>query len=79
MNVGIYKGERDYGSMSTFAQNRLSKPLCPVFNLDNCSGEEKELVKCLMEKSIDNLESILTEKGNLMQKSPRFRNYMIVW
>lgn len=61
MNVDIYNGETDYESMSRFAQDRLSKPICSVFNLDNCSGEEKELVKSLMEKSIDDLESIMVD------------------
>jgi ElaB/YqjD/DUF883 family membrane-anchored ribosome-binding protein len=61
MNVDIYKGERDYESMSRFAQDRLSKPICSLLKLDNCSSEEKELLKSLMEKSIDDLESIMME------------------
>jgi ElaB/YqjD/DUF883 family membrane-anchored ribosome-binding protein len=60
MNVDTYDGDKDYDSMSAFAQEKLSKPICSVANQDHCTKEEIKVIQSLKEMSKEDLEDVMT-------------------
>mmetsp|Transcript_26781 Transcript_26781/g.65124 ORF Transcript_26781/g.65124 Transcript_26781/m.65124 type:complete len:234 (-) Transcript_26781:3594-4295(-) len=60
INADTYDGDRDYDSMSAFAQEKLSKPICSVYNQDHCTKEEAKVIQSLMEMSKEDLEEVMT-------------------
>lgn len=61
MNAETYDGARDYETLSAFANDHITKPLCNLQRLANCSDEEKALIDQLMTKPTPELEGIVTE------------------
>lgn len=50
-----YQGGRDYESLSEFAKENISKPICSIQNIDVCSDEEKTTIKELQGKTEEEL------------------------
>ena len=58
-SADTYAGDRDYESLSAFAQENLSKPICSVSHPENCSEEDKKVIESLKELSKDDLEDLM--------------------
>lgn len=54
----IYEGGRDYESLSEFAKENISKPVCSVRNVEYCSDDEKAIISSLRTKSREELEIV---------------------
>lgn len=61
MNADVYEGDMDYDTLSKFAKDRLSKPICSILYLNKCSDKEKEIIQSLMEKPINELERLMID------------------
>lgn len=59
MSAETYDGPRDYDSLSAWAKKHLTKPICSLYKLDNCSEEEKKMVETLQTKTDEDLEAII--------------------
>lgn len=60
-SADTYDGDRDYDSLSAFAQEKLSKPICSVHNFkEHCSLEEQKAIQSLMELSQEDLIDLMT-------------------
>jgi hypothetical protein len=55
MDWDFYGGSMDYESLSEFAQNQISKPICSALVPENCSGEDQVLIQSLLAKSDEEL------------------------
>ncbi|KAL3918649.1 MAG: hypothetical protein SGILL_004137 [Bacillariaceae sp.] len=62
-----YEGPRDYEALSKHAADHISKPICSVFQLDACEGEEKKLIDELQAKSNEDLETVAQKVADLVQ------------
>ena len=58
MSPETYEGERDYDSMSAFAKDNISKPVCSVYKVENCNKDELLVIKDLRSKTKEELEKI---------------------
>ena len=58
MSPETYEGERDYDSMSQFAKEHISKPVCSVYKVENCEQEELVIIKDLRSKTKQELVEI---------------------
>jgi len=55
-----YEGGRDFDSLKKFADENL-KPMCSPANMDLCDDDQKAELNKLMEMSLDDLETAITE------------------
>jgi len=55
-----YEGGRDFDSLKKFADENL-KPMCSPSNMDLCDDDQKAELNQLMEMSLDDLETAITE------------------
>merc|ERR1719403_293416 len=55
-----YEGGRDFDSLKKFADENL-KPMCSPSNMDLCDDDQKAELNKLMEMSLDDLETAITE------------------
>lgn len=62
-----YDGPRDYASLSKHAADHISKPICSVFQLEACGGEEKKSIEELQAKSNEDLEGLVQKVASLVQ------------
>ncbi|KAL3929677.1 MAG: hypothetical protein SGBAC_012107 [Bacillariaceae sp.] len=60
LSADTYDGDRDYESMSAFAQEKLSKPICSVYNMEHCTKEEEKVIQSFIEMSKEDLEEVMT-------------------
>jgi hypothetical protein len=56
-----YDGARDYDSLSEFAKEHVSKHICSIYRLENCSDDKKKLIEDLENKTDVELEAIATK------------------
>jgi hypothetical protein len=63
-----YEGPRDYESLSKHAAAHISKPICSVFQLEACEGEEKKLIEDLQSRSTEDLEGVVQKVATLVQQ-----------
>lgn len=59
----VYDGARDYASMSAFAKEHLSKPICNTRQLDTCTEDQKQAISSVRAKSKSELEAIEIDVG----------------
>lgn len=59
MSAETYDGARDYESMSAWAKQHITKPICSLYKVDNCSPEQKKIIDTLQGKTDDELEEII--------------------
>ena len=64
-----YKGGRDKDDLSEFA-NTL-KPGCKVDDLENCSDEDKEIIKGLKDKSYETLKGMVLEESKEREQAQK--------
>merc|ERR1712029_131109 len=50
-----YDGGRDYASMSKFAKENISKPICSLAKLEACSEEEKKVIEGIEKMSDEDI------------------------
>jgi len=55
-----YEGGRDFDSLKKFADENL-KPMCSPSNMDLCDDDQKAELNKLMEMSLEDLETAITE------------------
>jgi len=55
-----YEGGRDFDSLKKFADENL-KPMCSPANMDLCDDDQKAELNKLMEMSLEDLETAITE------------------
>jgi thioredoxin-like negative regulator of GroEL len=53
-----YEGGRDYESLSEFAKEHISKPVCSVRKIEVCDDETKALIEDLRKKTDDDLLAV---------------------
>jgi hypothetical protein len=61
MSAETYDGPRDYDSMSAWAKEHISKPICSLYKVEHCSPEQKEMIDALQAKSDEELEEIIAQ------------------
>ena len=54
----FYTGSMDYESLSHFAQQEISTPICSARVLENCQGNDRIVMESLLAKSDEELEAI---------------------
>ena len=64
-----YQGGRDYESLSEFAKENISKPVCSIKNIDVCSDEEKKTIKDLQGKTEEQLIALNDDYKKKMDDS----------
>ncbi len=55
MEWDYYQGSHDYESLSDFAKNSISKPICSARVPENCLGDDLAIVQSLQVKSTEEL------------------------
>jgi protein disulfide-isomerase-like protein len=63
-----YDGPRDYESLSAFAKEHISTPVCSAGRIDACSEADRSVIESLQAKSDDELEEILTAVSEQVKK-----------
>ena len=61
-----YEGERDYESMSKFAKEHISRPICSIYRKENCSKEEQKIIADIEAKTDEELLAITKEVEELV-------------
>jgi hypothetical protein len=61
MSAETYDGLRDYDSLLAFAEENVAKPVCSIFQVQNCNAEQQNMIRELELKSIHELEDIVVE------------------
>ncbi len=59
MSAETYDGPRDYDSLSAWAKIHISKPICSIYKVENCSDEQKIMIETLEAKTDEDLETIV--------------------
>lgn len=54
-----YDGQRTYESLSEFAKEYISKPVCSVKNIDICDADVKTIIQDISKKSVEELKAIV--------------------
>lgn len=71
MSAETYDGGRDYDSMSAWAERHITKPICSMYKLENCSDAEKKMIEALSEKSDEELEAIVGNVEDRVKKQEK--------
>lgn len=61
MSAETYDGARDYESMAAFAKEHVSKPICSIYNIQNCDATQTAMIDKLEAKSDTELQAIVTQ------------------
>mmetsp|Transcript_32798 Transcript_32798/g.77351 ORF Transcript_32798/g.77351 Transcript_32798/m.77351 type:complete len:247 (+) Transcript_32798:129-869(+) len=64
-----YDGGRDFGSMKAFADKYVTKPVCSVFKISECSEAEKASIAAVEAKSDDELMEVAHNLSERVQEA----------
>jgi len=61
MSAETYDGARDYESLSAWAKEHISKPICSLYKTDHCNAEQQKMIQSLQAKTDEELEGIIAQ------------------
>lgn len=61
MAAETYDGPRDYESLKEFALTHITKPICSLYQLQNCDTKQQAMIASLETKTTEELEAIVQQ------------------